>query len=145
MDGATLTVNAGNWRSIFYGGYTKATTGSCTLVMNGGNVNTGGRINGTVLYSCNATREQYLGGWTPFYMNYNGVIERKPTKIDSNKAYYLRNVNSGLYLGTAGEVTDNANIVQTVKDNALVWVLSSIALTHDKYLDWHKRNLPHEE
>ncbi len=101
-----------------------------TKTMNGGNVNTGGRINGTVLYSCNATREQYLGGWTPFYMNYNGVIERKPTKIDSNKAYYLRNVNSGLYLGTAGEVTDNANIVQTVKDNALVWVLEPVDDTY---------------
>ena len=39
MDGATLTVNSGNWRSIFYAGYTKATSGDCTLIMNGGNVN----------------------------------------------------------------------------------------------------------
>ena len=50
MDGATLTVNSGNWRSIFYGGYTKATTGDCTLIMNGGNVNNivGPTYSGTV-------------------------------------------------------------------------------------------------
>ena len=50
MDGATLTVNAGNWRSIFYGGYNKATTGNCTLIMNGGNVNNivGPTYSGTV-------------------------------------------------------------------------------------------------
>jgi len=50
MDGATLTVNSGNWRSIFYGGYTKATSGNCTLIMNGGNVNNivGPTYSGTV-------------------------------------------------------------------------------------------------
>ena len=50
MDGATLTVNSGNWRSIFYAGYTKATSGDCTLIMNGGNVNNivGPTYSGTV-------------------------------------------------------------------------------------------------
>ncbi len=50
MDGATLTVNSGNWRSIFVAGYTKATTGNCTLIMNGGNVNNivGPTYSGTV-------------------------------------------------------------------------------------------------
>ena len=62
MDGATLTVNSGNWRSIFYGGYTKATTGDCTLIMNGGNVNNivGPTYSGTV--TGNAT--VYINGGT---------------------------------------------------------------------------------
>ena len=62
MDGATLTVNSGNWRSIFYGGYTKATTGNCTLIMNGGNVNNivGPTYSGTV--TGNAT--VYINGGT---------------------------------------------------------------------------------
>ena len=36
---ATLTVKSGNWRNIFYGGYTKPTTGDATLIFTGGNVN----------------------------------------------------------------------------------------------------------
>ena len=106
-----------------------------TKTASGGNVNTGGRTSGTVLYSCNATREQYLGGWTPFYMNYNGVIERKPVEIDSTKAYYLRNVNSGLYLGAENDVTDGANIVQTAKDSALVWVPEQVSGYYMLYAD----------
>ena len=62
MDGATLTVNSGNWRSLFYGGYNKATTGNCTLIMNGGNVNNivGPTYSGTV--TGNAT--VYINGGT---------------------------------------------------------------------------------
>ena len=62
MDGATLTVNAGNWRSIFYGGYTKATTGDCTLIMNGGNVNNivGPTYSGTVT----GNAKVYINGGT---------------------------------------------------------------------------------
>lgn len=106
-----------------------------TKTMNGGNVNTAGRTRGTVLYSCDATREQYLGGWTPYYMNFNGTVERKPVSIDASKAYYIRNVNSGLYLGTAGEVTDGANIVQTGKDSALIWVPESLGGEYMLYAD----------
>ena len=39
VDGATLTVKSGNWRSIYVAGYTKATTGNASLLMTGGNVN----------------------------------------------------------------------------------------------------------
>ena len=103
--------------------------------MNGGNVNTGGRVRGTVLSSCNATREQYLSGWTPYYMNYSGVVERKATTIDASKAYYIRNVGSGLYLGTEGAVSDGANIVQTQKDSALVWVPETVSGAYMLYAD----------
>lgn len=41
-----------------------------TQTVNGGSVNMGSRTSGTVLSSCNATREQYLQGWTPYYYNY---------------------------------------------------------------------------
>lgn len=106
-----------------------------TKTMNGGNVNTGGRTRGTVLSSCNATREQYLGGWTPYYMNYSGKVERKATEVDSASAYYIRNVNSGLYLGAEGEVKDGANIVQTAKDSALIWTLEPVNGYYMLYAD----------
>ncbi len=59
---ATLTVNAGNWRSIFVAGYTKANTGNATLYMNGGSVNNivGPTYSGTV--AGNVT--MYINGGT---------------------------------------------------------------------------------
>ncbi|MBR6761523.1 MAG: pectate lyase, partial [Oscillospiraceae bacterium] len=51
-----------------------------TTTMNGGGVNTGSRTPGTVLYSCNATRETYLNGWTPYYFN----MTTPPVVINGN-------------------------------------------------------------
>ncbi len=41
-----------------------------TTTVNGGSVNTDSRTSDTVLSSCDATRETYLQGWTPYYYNY---------------------------------------------------------------------------
>ncbi len=41
-----------------------------TTTINGGSVNTGSRTQGTVLSSCDATRETYFQGWIPYYYNY---------------------------------------------------------------------------
>ena len=69
-----------------------------TKTASGGNVNTSQRTSGTVLSSCNATREEYLGSWVPYYMNSTGTVVRPGAKFRENLAFVLRNVNSGLYL-----------------------------------------------
>ncbi|MBR5362752.1 MAG: RICIN domain-containing protein [Oscillospiraceae bacterium] len=129
-------ISSAGWTSMSGVGPEQATFREYnTKTMNGGNVNTGGRVRGTVLSSCNATREQYLSGWTPYYMNYNGTVERKAAKIDAANAYYIRNVGSGLYLGTEGAVKDGANLVQTGKENALVWVPEAVNGYYMLYAD----------
>lgn len=77
-----------------------------TVLANGAKANTGSRTPGTVLSSCDATRESYLGGWTPYYFaDGNGVTA---AEIDDEECYRIRNVKSGLYLSA-----DGANIVQS--------------------------------
>lgn len=94
-----------------------------TKTMNGGNVNTGGRVSGTVLSSCSATREQYLNGWTPYYMNGSGSKRKAGARLElSAMSFYLKNEASGLYLGIEGDAKDGANIIQTEKDKACVWI-----------------------
>lgn len=90
----------------------------------GGNVNTGGRVGGTVLSSCDATREQYFGDWSPYYYGDNASSKRKNgvRPESSTPTFYLKNAASGLYLGIEGEAKDGANIIQTEKEKACVWI-----------------------
>jgi len=45
-----------------------------TKTASGGSVSTSGRTSGTVLSSCNVTRQTYLGSWVPYYLDYVEVI-----------------------------------------------------------------------
>lgn len=93
-----------------------------TKTASGGNVNTGSRTAGTVLSACDATREQYLNGWMPYYFDYEGGRIKTGAILDSSKRYYIRNVNSGLYLSAD---TETANITQGDKAAASLWYLEA--------------------
>lgn len=65
-----------------------------TQTISGDSVNTSSRTSGTVLFSCDATREQYLQGWTPYYYNYtaqpiliNGATISEITINDRENGY----------------------------------------------------------
>ena len=102
------------WTSMGGVNPAQATFREYHTTVNGNPVNTSARVNGTVLNSCDATREQYLGNWTPYYLN--GTIVETGAKIDTSVQYYIRNKKSGLYLSIAG-----GNVCQTEKLNAFAW------------------------
>ena len=93
-----------------------------TKTASGGGVNTSQRTYGTVLSSCNATREQYLGGWTPVYFNSSGGASKPAASVSTSEVYRIRNVNSGLYLAVEGNTASaGANVIQAEKNDAAVW------------------------
>ena len=71
-----------------------------TVLADGSGVNTGSRTPGTVLSSCDVTREDYFGGWVPYYLGGTGVTA---VNIPTEECYRLRNAGSGLYLTAAGD------------------------------------------
>lgn len=86
-----------------------------TKTMAGGSANTSGRVSGTVLSSCDATREAYLNGWMPVY--FDGASGGKPAaSISTAERYYIKNAVSGAYLGTA-----DGNVITAAKADAAVW------------------------
>ncbi len=99
-----------------------------TTTMNGGSVNTGGRTQGTVLYSCNATREQYFGGWTPYYFNSSGTALKNGDALSTSERYVFRNAASGLYLATAETPAAGTNIVQRERADAMIWTLKDAGM-----------------
>lgn len=90
-----------------------------TKTASGGNVNTGSRTWGTVLSSCDATREQYFGSWTPYYYNFTGSTIQPGTKMQENQPFVLRNAASGLYLCT----DRSGKVVLGIKENAAELIL----------------------
>ncbi len=95
-----------------------------TTTVSGAKVNTGSRTSGTVLSSCSATREQYLGSWTPYYFNFAGSTAKAGAVLSTSDLYYLRNVNSGLYLSVEGNVAAaGSNVVQAQKADATAWAV----------------------
>ena len=93
-----------------------------TKTVSGGGVNTSQRTGGTVLSSCNATREQYFGGWVPYYLNSEGGNYKPAAVIDTTESYRIRNVNSGLYLAAeGGTASAGTNVIQAAKSDATVW------------------------
>ncbi len=65
-----------------------------TQTINGSSINTGSRISGTVLSSCDVTKEQYLQGWTPYYYHYtaqpiqiNGTVISEISINDRENGY----------------------------------------------------------
>ena len=85
----------------------------------GGSVDTSKRTSGTVLSSCNATREQYFGGWTPYYYNFTGSTIKVGPELSGASTIVLRNVGSGLYLCREAD----GNLVQGARANAERWML----------------------
>lgn len=94
-----------------------------TTTASGGGVNTGGRVRGTVLNACDATREQYLGNWSPYYFNSGGTPLKNAETLDSAERYVFRNAASGLYLAADGALSAGTNIVQRDRKAAAVWTL----------------------
>ncbi len=90
-----------------------------TKTASGGGVNTGSRTRGTVLSSCDATREQYFGSWTPYYYNFTGSTIKVGTELSGASTIVLRNVGSGLYLCREAD----GNLVQGARANAERWML----------------------
>lgn len=99
-----------------------------TTTMNGGNVNTGGRIGGTVLYSCDATREQYFGGWSPYYYNSSGTALKNGDALSTSERYVIRNAASGLYLAAADTPAAGTDIVQRERAGAMIWTLKDAGM-----------------
>ncbi len=94
-----------------------------TKTANGGGVNTGSRTRGTVLSSCDATREQYFGNWTPYYYNNNGTSLKVGARLEGIARCYLRNANSGQYLTVTA---DNAVVQQPERSDAALILLEPI-------------------
>ena len=102
-----------------------------TVNASGGRVNTSGRVSGTVLSSCNATREQYFGNWTPCYYNFSGsgsTLKQAADFIESQR-FRLRNVNSGLYLSADA----SGNAVQSSRADALIFVNNPVFEEQNQY------------
>ena len=78
-----------------------------TKTASGAAVNTGSRVYGTVLSSCNVTREDYFGSWTPYFYNFTVSTTLSGVKIQENQGFVLRNADSGLWLcaDASGKVT----------------------------------------
>ena len=100
-----------------------------TTTASGGGVNTGSRTSGTVLYSCDATREQYLGGWSPYYYNSSGTPLKNGEALSTSERYRFQNAASGLYLAAEDSVpAAGTNIVQRGRESAMLWTLKDAGM-----------------
>ena len=113
-------IQGAGWASMSGVEPSQATFREYHTTVNGSPVNTGSRVLGTVLNSCDATREQYLGSWTPYYLS--GKITETGTKINTAEEYYIKNASSGLYL-TASE----GHLIQAARDAASAWTFTESA------------------
>ncbi|MBR5372033.1 MAG: hypothetical protein IK130_07445 [Oscillospiraceae bacterium] len=107
-------IQGAGWTSMSGVDPAAATFREYHTTVNGNPVNTGSRVRGTVLNSCNATREQYFGSWTPYYLS--GKIVETGAKMDTTQQFYIRNLKNGLYLAHTGE-----NAYLTGREEACAW------------------------